>query len=288
MSARTHLRSGAMHRTLCGTSAVRVTETRQLVTCRHCKRMMQGLSDPSDWDWDRVVRYVADVLCGPAVETYPVTIASDEWRMMSCRMHGAALERCGCQWCAWERRWRGAVDDWQRSQSLRPHLRHQHPFGSIAAALSFYARWRRDGASLRSSTGSATARLEAVAKLGVEVQTTQRFDRDSLEVDRAGYAVIIEDCIAEALSDEQRRRGLAAATALAALLSSLDESDASHPAALAERVGLTERAMRGMLASTRRALTVDLAARGMIPEPRSQAGMGREIAARRAEIGRAA
>jgi hypothetical protein len=278
------------HRTLCGTSAVRTVEARGLVTCRSCQRLMASLPDEATWDWARVIEYVASVLVGPAVEAYPVAIVTDEWRLMSCRMHGASTEHCGCAWCAWERRWRGVVDEWERSQSLRPHRRHAHPFGSLAAALTFFARWRRDGASLRSSTGSAGARLEAVARLGVEVQTTQRFDRDSLEVERAGLACDIEDAVRHCLGDEQRRRGLTYEAAFAALLTSVDESlgDAAHPAALGERLELTERAMKALLSSTRRELTVDLAARGIIPEPRSKVGLGREIAARRAELWRAA
>jgi hypothetical protein len=292
VTAKLHMRApeGAEHRTLCGTSAVNVVETRGLVTCLICKRHLESIPDEAAWSWRRVIEYVADVIGGPAVEPYPVAIVADEWRLMSCRMHAAEVQQCACTWCAWERRNRQRVDVWAESNATRPHRRHDFPFGSLAAALSFYARWRRDGASLRSSTGNAGSRLEAVARLGAEVQTTQRFDRDSLEVERAGQACDIEAAVSVALSDEQRRRGLSIEDAYDVLLASTDESlgDSAHPAALAERTGITERAMRQLLAATRRALTVDLAARGLIPEPREQVGLGREIARRRAEMERAA
>lgn len=293
MTAKTHMLAplSAAHRTLCGTSAVKVVETRKLVTCLSCIKLFATLPIESEpVTLLEAMRYAWDVLRGPVVEPYPIAIAPDEWVQMGCVRHGMPMERCGCAWCAWERQYRGRVDEWERSQSLRPHRRYDHPFGSLAAALSFLARWRRDGAMLRSSTGNASARLEAVARLGTEVQTTQRFDRDSLEVERAGFSVTIESALRRALRDEQRLRGLAPDVAEAALLTSVDESlgDEAHPAAMAERLGLTERAMKALLASTRRALTVDLAARGVIPEPRDRAGLRGEIADRRAEIGRAA
>jgi hypothetical protein len=291
MTARVHMRAEEGHeqRTLCGTFANVVVEQRGAVTCKSCKKLIAKLP-PEEMTWREVVEYVLGSLKGPVVEPYPFAISHDEWVLMSCRMHGAPIERCGCVWCAWHRRHKERMENWYLSQNHRPHRKHEHPFGSLAAALSFFVRWRRDGSSLRSSTGSAGARLEAVARLGAEVQTTQRFDRDSLEVERAGVACDIEAAIGRALADEQMRRGLSVGDAYDALLTSLDESagDAAHPAALAEFAAMTERAMRSMLAAARRALTVDLAARGIIPEPRERVGLAREIEMRRREIGRAA
>jgi len=244
------------HRSLCGWSVERVTDHREAVTCRSCIRRMPGMPAPAaTFSWRDVVEYVLGVVAGARVPEYPA-LSRGEWPLMRCRYQGAAIETCGCAYCDWERRYRPRVDEWERSQSLRPHRRYEHPFGSLNAALDFLHRWRTEALGVRSYQGPLQERAAKVEALGgVEVQTTRRFDRDPLEIERAGMAADLQRALDLALADEPP----------------LGED-------------ATERAHAARETRLRRALTVELAALGIIPLPRDRARLGREIEALRREL----
>lgn len=256
-----------MGRTLCGTSSPRWSEASASVTCRLCIRAMPPEQTPVALEdaWEAL----CNLLLGPAVAPYPA-ITPDEWRLMQCRQYGRELERCPCAWCDWERRYRGQCEQHDLSQQFRPHRRYACPFGSVGAALEHLLRVRRSAAGTRSWQGPLSDRAEQVLRLGTEVQTTQRFDREPLEIRRVDLAIDVERALERCFAEAAERRGLPLEACTALVLASIDSGEPRTPEAMSETTGLTVRAVKALLAHARRELAVRLAADGLVPEQRRE------------------
>ena len=214
------------------------------------------------------IELAAIILRGPVVAPYPL-ITPDTWADMRCRIYEAG-QHCRCPWCVWERKYRGAVDEWRLCQErFRPHQRYPLPFGSLSAALEALLR-SRGGASVRSQAGSLIDRATSINDLGTSVQTTRRYDRADRTTRDADDAVDVERAVIHAYTSEQARRGLPTAACVCILLSSVDARDASQPATWARHLGVTTATVIGVVRSGRRGATIDLAARRLIPEPRAR------------------
>lgn len=255
-------------------------------------------------DMEEALRTLAHLLAGPPIEAQP-DMTPDLWRRMHCRTavargeHSRAEEsepwshavtaqalrgQCRCEVCCVELDNARAKYDWEVEQDLRPHRKHAHEFGSPRAALELLARYRRVGTSTRSSLGSAQARAEETARLGTAVQTTVRADRESLEVRRVHMAADVERACLRAFAEEQARRGVPAGLCVQVLLDSVTDGSSSEE--WAERLGLTERAVKALVRHGMRQVTVELVCGGYIPEPRASAGLAEAIERRRAELER--
>ena len=230
------------------------------------------------------IELAAIILRGPVVGTFPC-VNPDTWRDMRCRLHPDMPSKyCHCDFCIWERRYRPAVDEWQLSQErFRPHARHELPFGSLSAALEAMLR-QRNGATVRSQAGSLIDRAASINALETTVQVTRRYDRDDRTTRDAELAVDVERSVVHAYREEPARRGLRTGACITILLSSV-EASAPSPEAWAGRLGVPTSTVIGVVRSGRRGATVDLAARGIIPEPRA-ATMTRATEARRKELAR--
>lgn len=260
---------------LCGWTAVDCTEDPREVTCKRCARIWTD----RHFRRDRVritmaeaLLDVATVVSGPAVVSYP-PLSPDGWRSMRCRM---GLERCRCEWCLTDEVNANAKAEWEQSQQVRPHRRYEFDFGGVNAALELLARWRRDGPSARSSHGSVQSRAQETARLGTQVQTTRRADRDDLVTRRAIQAADVERACVYAYQEDSARRGLRTSEAISVLLSSVVE-DAPSPDAWAERLGVSVPAIEGVARHGRKQVKVWLAANAYMPEPRAKDGLGPAI-----------
>jgi len=140
----------------------------------------------------------------------------------------------------------------------------------VNAALEHLVRWRRDGASARSSHGSAQSRALETARLGAVVQTTQRSDREDVTTRNATHAVDVERACAWAYREASERRGLPQEACVELLLASVVSGGPSH-AEWAERLEVSEAIVRAVVRHGRRVVAERLAADGYVPAPRRRA-----------------
>ncbi len=265
---------------LCGMIGSTLAVDAKLVTCKRCQRALSKQRKLREVSFEEAIRDVLTLLSGPPIEPYP-EMTPAAWQQMRCRK---GMSHCSCRFCLVDDMNTRALANWQESQAIRPHMKHSHEFGSVNAALECLLRWRRDGASARSSQGGIQARAEETARLGTQVQTTARYDRDSIELRRATWATDIERACFRAFAEEQERRGLTSRECVAIVLSTVDAQNVVTPEQWAEHTGLTVSSVKGLVRHGRKALTIELAASGYIPRPRARAGLDRAIATRAQEV----
>lgn len=225
--------------------------------------------------------WAASVIAGPAVEEYPHPDPADRdaWQAMRCREQRRS---CHCQWCTWEKRNRGVVENWRLSQEhYRLAPRHPAAFGSAADALSRWASWRSSGYTEGSALAGTLSRLEHHAELGMTPQSG-RVAKDSRAVHEAGLSVDVERALVHAYQSEQARQGFPTWSAIAVLCASTGDTWTAD--GQAEMMGVPTASVRACVRMGRRAVTVELAARDMIPEPSKPVGLVREVRARRVEL----
>ena len=187
---------------------------------------------------------------------------------------------CRCPHCRWQARNGAIVANWRLSCEQRPHRTWTHPFGSVGAALA--STHQPDGAPLRSSLGSLMSRLKEIRDLAAAIQTTQRHDRDSTEIRRTDLTIDVQRCVVHACSREDVRGVVSTGAAITLVTSSA--RDGYEPEAHAEPMGISTAAVRGVVSRARKRVTVELAARDLIPEPRERTKLGPEITKRRVEL----
>jgi len=282
-------------RTLCGLAAALLADEAAKVTCKKCRRILDRSPDRrAPVTIEEAAREILHVIGGPPVQPYP-SLTPEIWRAMRCRLYVARREAgesrgergatCFCDFCLIDASNARAKANWETEQQWRPHQRHAHPFGSVSAALELLARG--GGSSVRSSQGSMQARCEETARLGTQVQTTRRHDREDLAIRRVTYATDVDRAIARAYALPADRRGLTLAQCRALLLASV-ASDAPTLEEQAEALGVSERIVRAVVRHGRRQVTIELAVSGYIPEPRARSGLLAAIERRRREIGEVA
>jgi len=226
-------------------------------------------------DWLRALGdalvYAAGVIAGPVVDAFP-RMTPDTWLAMDCARSESAPRRarCACDFCTWEKRNRKRVDDWTRADTLRPQPRKEAPFGSDADAVEKLATHARDGAPAPSYFGPMLSRARDEASLGVRSARPEGASRDPAGLYYAGLRCDVWLAYTVACSPEDVRRGASTADTVRA--------------AMAFAVG--EPVADGSLARrARRAARVELAARGLTPDPPPRAAtMVRAVEARRAVL----
>lgn len=232
--------------------------------------------------------FFAAFIRGPVTDEQPPL--RDGWYSMRClrdrRVPTSEVdmltdhECCRCPHCRWQARNAAIVANWRLSCEQRPHRTYQHAFGSVGAALA--STHRPDGAPSRSRMGSLMARLSEVAMLGTEIQTTSRYDRDPVEIRRTDLTIDVERCVVQACSREDVRGGVSTGAAIRLVTASAQ--DGYEPEAHAEPLGISTSAVRGVVSRGRKRVTVELAARDLIPEPRYRVKLDAEISKRRLEL----
>ncbi len=233
--------------------------------------------------------FFANFIRGPVTDEQP-PLTFDTWRSMRClldqRVPTSEADMltdpacCKCPHCRWQARNGAIVANWRLSCEQRPHRLYAHPFGSVGAALA--STHQPDGAPLRSSMGSLSSRLTEIAALGTAIQTTVRHDRDPAETRRADLTIDVERCVVHACSREDVRGVVSTGAAIRLVTSSAQ--DGYEPEAHAEPLGVSTAAVRGVVSRARKRVTVELAARDLIPEPRARTKLGPEITKRRVEL----
>lgn len=231
--------------------------------------------------------FMAEFVKGPV--TSPLPELSESWHTMRCRFDRRVPESeadmltdlgcCRCPHCRWQARNGAIVANWRLSCEQRPHQTHRHPFGSVGAALA--STHRPDGVPVRSSMGSLGARLTEIELLGTAIQTTIRHDRDPVETRRSDLTIDVERCVVQACSRDDVRGMVSTGSAIRLVTASA--RDGYEPAAFDE-LGISVSAVRGIVSRARKRVTVELAARDLIPEPRARVKLGEEISRRRVEL----
>lgn len=295
-------------RALCNRASPRVTSVEADVTCKDCLRLLakRRAEQPRQVGMLEALLEVARTISGPSLEAVPPT-TPDTWSRMRCRLAVSRGEHsttpvaepwahvisaqtvrlhCTCDHCNADRDNAKAKIEWQLEQDHRPHRQYEHPFGSTRAAIELLGRWRVDGGSGRSAHGSIQARAQETAQLGTSVQTTRRTDRDSLDVRRVIMTTDVQRACERAFAERQARRGLTVETCVTILVDSIASN--RDAAWWAERLPPTERAIKALIRHGIKQVTVELAANGYIPRPRSSMGLDDAIERRRAEMGKSA
>ena len=256
-----------MRTSICGWTAVEVTEDPALITCMHCRRIWHKRHHERDRvriTFAEALRDIAAVISGPRLVAHP-ELEPEAWASMRCRQ---GMAHCSCGWCQADKANARAKQEWSESQQVRPHRRYGFPFGSINAALELLLRWKADGVSARSSQGSLQSRAQETARLGAAVQTTVRTDREDLTTKRATQAVDIEHAVRFAYAETGVRRGQTADVCGTILLDSVDP-EGRGAEWWAERLDVSESSVRGIIRHGRKQATRWLADQGYIPEPRA-------------------
>lgn len=235
------------------------------------------------------LRHLAEWIKGPVTDPLP-SLHPDNWHSMRCRYDSRVPTDetdmltdhrcCKCQHCRWVARNAPIVSTWRLSNEQRPHRLYNYPFGSTAAALA--ATHRPDGTPLRSAMGSLGARLKEIESLGTEIQTTARHDRDPAEIRRTDLTIDVERCVVQACSRDDVRGQVSTGEAIQLVTSSAQ--DGYVPEAHVEQLGVSTSAVRGVVSRARKRVTVELAARDLIPEPRARVRLDVAIAERRVEL----
>lgn len=231
--------------------------------------------------------YLAGVIAGPVTE--PLPDLREAWHGMACRHdrrvpvdvteHLTDHTTCRCDYCRWHVRNAPIVANWGVAQTHRPHRRYELPYGSVNAAVADLLRHRLDGASVRSSAATVGDRARAISALGASVQATTRHG-DTPSERRVDSALDVERC-ARVAAARVATSAAPTAMALSVLVASVG---GIVPEDWAADAGMTLRAAESLVRRVRRAATVELAARGLVPMPRPQARLDREIAQRCAEL----
>lgn len=218
-------------------------------------------------DWRAAIEYALGVICGPAVEPYPA-LTPEVWAEMRCREG----RRCRCAFCAWEETNRKRVLDWERAQALRPQPSKPYPFGSDRDAAEKLAAYARDGAAAPSYFGHMLGRLRDEASLGTRVVRTPSSSHEPAGLYHAGLRADVHRCYVAACSREEVRGAASTHEAIRATIAvQLGEELDGDTAKLARR--------------GRRAVCVELAARGLVPPPPPRAArMLIAVEARRLEL----
>jgi hypothetical protein len=218
------------------------------------------------------LEYAAGVIAGPVVDAFP-SMTPGTWLAMDCvRSESAARRgRCACDFCTWETRNRKRVDDWRRADAMRPQPQKPRPFGSDADAVEQAVAYARDGASAPSYLGPMLDRTRDEASLGLRMaRSTGSGSRDPAGLYHAGLRVDVWRAYTVACSRDEVRQGATTAAAIRCAMA-YAVGVPCEDAALARR--------------SRRAARVELAARGLIPDPPLRAGrMLAEVEARRAVL----
>jgi hypothetical protein len=238
-----------------------------------------SLADALEW--------FASVIAGPAVEPYPHPTPADaeEWREMRCRDDGTTAH-CHCRWCTWERKNRPGVDNWNRSQaSHRLQPKHPAAFGSTADAVTQWLGWHTDGHAAQSSLGATLDRGRDNAALGVAPSIARGANRDPRPIYQAGLSVDVERAMVHAYQPEQARQGVPTWGCIRVLCSASTVPDWT-PESEAESRGVPTASVKAIVRMGKRGVTVELAARGMVPEPMKPRALVQAIRARREELER--
>lgn len=238
------------------------------VTCGRCKKKLaKQRVERRPVELEEAFRDLAHVLAGPPVVRYP-SLTRDVMHNAHC-LRG--MDPCHCELCGIDRHNVKAKAEWEADAQLRPHRVHEYDFGSSRAALEMLLRWRQDGPAARSSQGSIQSRAQETARLGAQVQTTQRYDRDSLEIRRAILATDVERACFRAFAEAQACRGLEDHHCVTILLDSVDATGRGVEW-WAECTGLSESAIKGLISHGMRMAQRYLFEAELIPRPRARRG----------------
>lgn len=166
---------------------------------------------------------------------------------------------------------------------------YRHPFGGLHRALQLWATVRVDGYTARSTAGA----LAEIGRMGAIVQTSGRGDPRSLR--DADLVAQVDAAIEDAFRGWPDTAVLDAAQARAATLACLVGEPGTvdvradrrtrafvplAPSEAAARLGVSTQAVAGAMRTARRRLTVELAARGLVP---TLSHYAEAVAKRRAE-----
>jgi hypothetical protein len=262
----------AMRMALCGWPTNETTTHADEVTCKSCIALMRARGtrriDHSAVQARLVEAFRASSL--PSASSPPMLNAS-VWPA-TCK---GGEQRCHeCVLCEWER----DVERWSSVSMWNPTNRNKKPAGapkwaSLAAALTALCEWERHGRTAPSATGGILACIER----GYMEGGSSKGDDPLLH--SAGELVRVRQALELAYPDNDHW-GLTAGQCMAVLCARTPGAVVAMPSyeELSARTGVSVGGLKAVVKRGRLVVSIELAARGLIPEPPTAAGMFEQIA----------
>jgi hypothetical protein len=278
---------------LCGWTAVEVTDDLTLVTCAVCKKRRQQATEErqekrmprgaalSGRDLLLFLQHAAAALLAPMAGP-PPRLDPALWAS-SCR--GGEHRRCGsCELCRWERE----AEKWAHQEPWRKRHRVRRPLGmptwpSLASALIALAEWEHHNRFGPSAMGPMLERLRRGA---IGDGGGNRPDDPLLA--RAAEMVPVREAL-EVAYPIGRHEVLSQSQCIAALMARTQGVLDKVPpyGELAAELGIALGDLQALVRAGRRVVTIELAARDLIPMPRPTLGMAEAIESARVRYERA-
>lgn len=195
--------------------------------------------------------------------------------------------RChSCEQCSWEmdvERWHQARNTHERARDGQ--LREEQPttFRRLDQALQAFVDWERHNRWSASAQGQIQDRLEQGATHG-QAGTNYRRDREDPFLRRATDVIEVQQAVAHAF--EGNRWGLEARECVAMLVARVGHIRETLPKyeEMELRFKLPAELIKSIVRHGRRGITVELAARGVIPMPQAALGLHYDVDCRRREL----
>lgn len=274
----------------CGWVSVPTSTDRAEVTCKACLRLLEAAAKRPPQTEIETIR--AALLAAGGVPKAPPPPRWDPatWHSL-CRPDPEVMNRCGaCALCDYERELArfSALDPWRVEH--RPERDADAPvFGSLNGALVALAEWRIHDQHLASQLGHILDRLRAGRPGGGGGAPW----RGTSLTDRAEDVAHVDKALRLAYRDGENAAHLEPAQAEALLLlrtpgatrGALPTYQQLAEALLEWNHVTTPRELKRTVRHGRRAVSVELAARGLIRDPAPAAGLAEAIDERRRQLG---
>lgn len=215
----------------------------------------------------------------------PPTMTPEIWAR-SCVKRG---RRCGsCDLCTWEREaelWHQQSEVYQRAlRASLPYAEQPTIFRRVDQALIAYRDWEMHNRWSPSAMGPLMDRLEQGATHG-QAGTSYSRDKEDPFLRRATDVIEVQQAVAHAF--EGNRWGLEARECIAMLVARVGHVRETLPKyeEMELRFKLPAELIKSIVRHGRRGITVELAARGVIPMPAAGLGLHYDVDVRRRELG---
>lgn len=276
---------------LCGYLGVTTETDLTRVTCTLCRRALAGRAKPgAPRKGSTGAPTQAEMAAGLAEALRPMGVpqAGPPPRltapMWSSSCKGGEYRRCGsCALCEWEReaeRWAAKEVSAHNEHGPRvARLPRKTVWSSLAEALRALADWESHGRVAPSAMGGILARIKSG-----EIGGTKESKGDDPLLNRAGDLVRVRRALETAYPDnahavpQARRMRLLLERTPGVLLVVRPYEE------LAAEVGVDVGEVQALVKSGRKVVTVELAARGLIPPPARASGLTEAVYERAQEI----
>jgi hypothetical protein len=273
-----------MRMALCGWPTNETTTHADEVTCKSCLALLRARSMAAQHEiglskTDSIQRKFVEAFKASSIPSAgaPPLLNASVWPA-TCK---GGEQRCHeCALCEWER----DAERWSSVAIWNPTSRNKKPAGapkwsSLAAALIALCEFERSGRASPSASGGIIACIER----GYMEGGSNKGDDPLLA--RAGELVRVRQALELAYPDNDHW-GLTAGQCMAILCGRTPGAVAQMPSYedLSARTGVSIGGLKAVVKRGRMVVSIELAARGLIPEPPPAAGMFEQIAELRGKL----